>query len=102
MALDCLGGENELVAGDDGLAELDAIHTEKDGEFAGVLKALGEEQAGELCHCLDNQDARHNGRAGEVALEEVLVEGYVFYALYEAVAFKLDYLVNQQKWISMG
>jgi hypothetical protein len=66
-----------------------------------MLKALGKEQAGELGHCLYYQDTGHNGRAGKMPLEKLLVEGDVFYSLYKRITFKLDYLVNEQKRITV-
>ena len=36
-----------------------------------------------------------------MSLEKLLIEGYVFYAFYEAVTFKFDYLVNKQKRVAV-
>jgi hypothetical protein len=54
VAFDGFGGKEDLVSGDDGLSQFDAIHTEKDGELSRVLKPLGKQQPGELGHRFDN------------------------------------------------
>jgi hypothetical protein len=101
MTLNGFRGKNNLVARNHGLAKLYAVHTEKNRQLARVLKPLCKHQARYLGHRLHDKNTRHNGRTGKMPLEKMLIDGYVFYAFYEPVAFKLDYLVNQQKWVTV-
>ena len=45
--------------------------------FAGVLQLLAQQQSAELRHRFDDQHARHDRRAGIMALEENVVERHV-------------------------
>jgi len=94
--------ENQLVSGDDRAANFDPVHGEQDGQLSGVLQPLTEEYSGYLGQGLDYQDAGHDGRSGEVALEELLVEGYVLYAYNPTFVIDFDYAVNHEKRIAVG
>src|SRR5882762_7137574 len=71
------GFQNELIAGDDRVAHLDFIHAKENSKLAGVLQLLTEQEAAELGHRLDDQNAGHDRRAGVMALEKDVVEGDV-------------------------
>lgn len=46
--------ENQLVAWDDSFSDFHFIHTQQDGELAGMFQSLREEEAGHLGHRFDN------------------------------------------------
>lgn len=71
------GLQNQLVAGQDGLAEFHMVHGKQDGDFSGVFQLLGQQDARKLGHGLDNEDPRHDGLGRKVPLEKGLVDGDV-------------------------
>lgn len=70
--------DEEGVAGGDGFAPFDFVGAEEVADFADVFGKAEDEDGSGLGHGFELEDARHDGVAGEVALEEVLVEGEVF------------------------
>ena len=70
--------QQQLIARNHGLPHLYLIHAEQHGKLAGVLQLLAQQQSTELCHRFDDQHARHDRRAGVVALEENVVKSDVF------------------------
>ncbi|MNN41746.1 hypothetical protein D3C81_1558830 [compost metagenome] len=50
-----------------------------------------------LGHCFQNQHARENRFTREVALEERLVNGYIFHCAQKTTFFKIQHTINQQK-----
>ena len=98
---DVFGFEDELVAGDDGAAELDLVEGEQERDFAGVFEFAGEEEARELGEGFDDQDAGHHGSAGVMAFKEGFVHGDVFDAQGAAVAIHFDDAVDQEHGIAV-
>ena len=99
---DVFGFEDEVVARNNGAAELDLVEGKEHGELAGVFEFARQEQAGELGHGFDDEDAGHDGRAGVVALEEGLVDGDVLDAHGASVAVHLDDAIDEQHGVAMG
>lgn len=71
------GVDEEGVAGDDGFAEFDLIGAEEVSDFSDIVGEAHDEDGGGLGHGLELEDAGHDGVAGEVALEELLIHGEV-------------------------
>ena len=63
---------------------------------------IEQKEAAGLRHGLNDQDARHDGMAGEMAREEGLVDGHVLERYHAFPRFHPDYPVDKQKGISMG
>ena len=75
------------------------VHTQEHRQFTRVLQSLCKQQAGDLGHRLDDQDAGHNRRAGKMALEKLLVDADVFDPLDSRVSFDLNDLVHQEEGV---
>jgi hypothetical protein len=65
----------ELIAGNDGFSELHLVDPHKERQFILEFRFGQKEHAGGLGHGFDNEDARHDGTSGKMALEKRLVGG---------------------------
>ena len=82
-----------------GLAEFHAVHAQEDRHLARVLQFPQEKHARQLGHRLDDQDARHDGRPGIMALEEVLVDGNILDAHRPDVFLELHNAVHKEEGV---
>ena len=93
--------ENERVAWNDLVAELDIVNLQEIGRVVfGIINIAQYQNAAHLGHCLDLQHARHDGLIGEVALEERFISRHVLDAYHVFLTF-LDDFVNQEHRVAM-
>jgi hypothetical protein len=62
---------------------------------------LQQQYAPRLRHGLYDQNARHDGLAGEMALKEAFIDGDVLYSYNPLPSFHFFDGIDQQKWIAM-
>ena len=92
----------ELVAGGDGAAEAGVFNAGEDHELGVAVGDLGEEKsAAGLGDGFDHEDAGHDGVAGEVALEELLVDGDVLDGDDALVGLHLDDAVDEEEGVAV-
>jgi hypothetical protein len=95
--------ELELVAGDDGPAELRVVDADDvDLHALRVLGLLQKPDAGRLREALHDQDAGHHRLAGEMALEELLGAGDVLYGDEAPGGIVLDDTVHEHERVLAG
>mmetsp|Transcript_70806 Transcript_70806/g.211127 ORF Transcript_70806/g.211127 Transcript_70806/m.211127 type:complete len:211 (-) Transcript_70806:131-763(-) len=93
---------DERVPRHDGLSELDAVNARKEELALAVRdRRLQADNAAELCHGLDHEDAGHDRPVREVARELGLVGGDVLHAHGPLARLVLQDLVDQQERIPM-
>mgnify|MGYP006913766363 FL=1 len=68
---------DQLITGDDGMAEADLIDARKEGDETAVFFRVQEGDAANLGHGFGNEDARHNRFARKVALKKLLIKGRI-------------------------
>jgi len=71
------GVDDESIAGGDLATEFDFVCAEEEADFSSVIGETHDENGSSLSHGFELKDAGHDGMAGEVATEEVLVHGNV-------------------------
>jgi len=95
--------EAQLVAGYNGAAKLGALNAGEDHQLFFAVGELGHDDDGAgLGHGFHHQHAGHDGKTGEVALEERLVDGHVLDGYHALGGLELDDAVEQQKRIAVG
>lgn len=94
--------DEEHVAGDDGAAEFDIVGAHEVADFALIFGFSEHEDAGDLGHGFDLEDARHDWVAWEVALEERFVDGDGFDAGAFVFAFEADDAVDHEEGVAVG
>jgi hypothetical protein len=101
---DAQGGDRkrERVAGDYGASEARVVYAAEEDELALVILDLLERvDRADLRHRLDDEDAGHDGRAGEVPLKEMLAYRHLLDADDAFARDKLDDAINEQEGISV-
>ena len=93
--------ELQLVPGHDLAPELGVVHAAQEDLQAPSL-ALEKQDGGHLGERLDHQDARHDGRAREVPLEELFVDRDVLVRDQAPPRFVLHDGVEQVGRVAMG
>src|SRR5215212_7887554 len=95
-------GDDERVAGDDGAAEAPVVDAAEEDELVVArLQLLKRVDGPDLRHRLQDEDAGHDGRAGEVALEEVLVDRHLLDPDDAHPLRQLDDAVNEQERVAV-
>jgi hypothetical protein len=92
----------QLVSGTDRLAKLRALDAGEDHHFFAAILNFGEEEsATRLCDGLDDENSRHDRKAGKVSHEKRFVDGDVLDGDYPLAALQFEDAINQQQGITV-
>src|SRR5687767_8374162 len=95
-------GDGQRVAGHYGAAEARVVYAAEEDELTfAPLDLLERVDRADLRHRLDDEDAGHDGRAGEVALKEVLVDRHLLDPDDAHPAGQLDDAVHEQERVAV-
>ena len=91
-----------MVSGDDGTAKTGIVHGDDVHEFVfAVLNIEKQEQTTHLGHGFDDQNARHDWLAGEMALKKVFVDRDVFNSDDALLSFHFFDSIHEEKWVAV-
>src|SRR5262249_6751842 len=92
----------ELIARDDGPPKAAVVHSRQVEQLLLLFRHDAEERdPGDLRHGLEDQDTRHHGVPGKVALEEFPVIGHVLQADHALARLQLEDPVHEEEGITV-
>src|SRR5215204_3869046 len=95
-------GDDERVAGDYGSAEAGVVDAAEEDELAlAPLYLLERIDRAHLRHRLDDEDAGHDGRAGEVSLKEMFVDRHLLDPDDTHALRQLDDAIDEQERVTV-
>jgi hypothetical protein len=90
------------VAGHNGFAEFDFVGAHEEAEASGVLSTAEHENAGDLSHGFELEDAGHDGMAGEMALEKGFVDGDAFQSDSFIFPLEPEHAIDHEEGVTVG